>query len=233
MNDYTTIKPRFKQRFHIRKLSTRLMLAIFLIAVVIVASTAFSLFIPNSALFQKQVKKELGWQTDIIALKLDEEIQSQFPKGNPEYDGSGYPIGQAAQSVSSATIGKTGYAVLVDSQGVIQSHPNPSLIGSKLADLKLPEVLAAYESVRKGNKDVSYNYTFNGVHKIGHSSATKNGYVIQMAVPKNELTEPLTDMMRTALIAAALVTLAAIGLTCVFAARWAKPTVYYRGGSAN
>ncbi|WP_127532551.1 methyl-accepting chemotaxis protein [Paenibacillus kobensis] len=314
---------RFKQMFQIRKLSTRLMLATFLIAVVIIASMAFSLFIPNSAMFQKQIKKDLGWQTDIIALKLDQEIQSKFAKleaaanigmsygtdaakhqalvtafatGNPEYTVSAYSldltgknsfdqngklldlasrpyiqaveqgkpfisdpvpalndssklvvtfavpllkngmpfgfyatsysISEAAKSVSEASIGKTGYAVLVDSQGIVQSHPKPELIGTKLADLGMPESLAAFQTVRNGNKDVSYNYTFNGVHKIGHSSATKNGYVIQMAVPETELTEPITDMMRTTLIAAALVTLVAIAITYVFTTRLAKPIVY-------
>lgn len=299
------------------------MLSTFIIAVAIVAAMSLSLFIPNSATFEKEIKKELGLQTSLVVQQVDEEIQTKFAKlesianvgqsygmdaakhqaliagfakGNPEFELSGYsldltgrnargsegqaidlsdrpymaiiaagkpyisdpipavnepsklvvafviplmqdgkPYGfyatsysitKAANSVTDAKIGDSGYAVMLDSQGIIQVHPNPEIIGTRIEDLGVSEVYDAFKAVQQGKKDVSYDYTFGGITKIGHTSATKNGYVVQMAVPKNELTTPIRNMMWTTLLAAVIVMLAALAITYVFTSRLAKPIVY-------
>ncbi|MBD3919777.1 methyl-accepting chemotaxis protein [Paenibacillus sp. PR3] len=323
MNNRNEASSRWFRLIQIRKLSTRLMLSTFIIAIAIVAAMSLSLFLPNSANFEKEIKKELGLQTSLIVQQVDEEVQSKFAKleaiahvgqsygmdaakhqalisafakSNPEFELSGYSldltgkasrgsegqtmdlsnrpymavisegkpyisdpipavddptklvvafviplmqedkpfgfyatsytISKAAKSVIDSKIGDSGYAVLIDNQGIVQVHPNPDLVGTRIEDLGVPEVYDAFKAIQQGKKDVGYTYTFNGITKIGHSSATKNGYVIQMAVPKSELTAPIRNMMWTTLLAAVIVTLAAMAVTYLFTTRLAKPIVY-------
>ncbi|PWW07110.1 methyl-accepting chemotaxis sensory transducer with Cache sensor [Paenibacillus cellulosilyticus] len=323
MNNSNKWKARWSRLIHIRKLSTRLMLSTFVIAIAIVVAMSLSLFIPNSKNFEKEIEKELGMQTSLIVEQVDEEMQSKFSKleaianvgqsygmdaekhqalisafakSNPEFETSGYSldltgkfsrgsdgqtidlsnrpflaaiadgqsyisdpkpavndasklvvsfvipliqdgkpygfyatsytISRAAKSVIDAKIGDTGYAVLVDNQGIVQVHPNQELVGKHIEELGVPAVYDAFKAIQQGKKDIGYSYTFGGIEKIGHSRATKNGYVIQMAVPKNELTVPIRNMMWTTLLAAVVVTLAAIGITYLITTRLAKPIVY-------
>ncbi|WP_127585684.1 methyl-accepting chemotaxis protein [Paenibacillus koleovorans] len=139
---------------------------------------------------------------------------------------TGYEIGAATKVVREAKIGETGYALLLDSAGMVVSHPDPSLVMNQTVyQLNMPEVIAAFESARKG-ASVSYTYTYKGVKKIGYSVATKNGYVVQLSVPEKELLQPINDMMLTTLLAAVIVTVLALLATYGFARRLAKPILY-------
>ncbi|TVY09494.1 methyl-accepting chemotaxis protein [Paenibacillus cremeus] len=139
---------------------------------------------------------------------------------------AGYEISAATKSVSTAKIGQSGYAILLDSKGMIVSHPDTSLVMKKtIYDLGIPEVIRAFESAKKGESS-SYSYIYQGVKKIGYASTTKNGFVIQMSVPEAEILEPITKMQQTTLITALIVILVSLAVTYVFARSIARPIVY-------
>lgn len=129
-----------------------------------------------------------------------------------------YPIDTAMKYVGEAKVGDTGYALLVDRNGLVVSHPDKTIAMQKtLYELNVPEATAAYESAKNGT-DASYEFTFQGVKKVGHASLTKSGFVVQMAVPESELLDPIYGMMWTTIGTAAIVMVAALVLV-YFSAR--------------
>jgi len=170
--------------------------------------------------------------SDPIVSALDQKMIVVFgvplvQDGKPfGFYSAGYEISKATRTIAEAKIGDTGYAILLDSKGTVVSHPDPSLVMKKnVRDMNISELTAAFESAQKGTA-TSYSYTYNGIKKIGYSAPTKNGFVVQLSVPENELMAPISDMMRTTVIAAIVVTLAALIATYTFAKRLAKPITY-------
>ncbi|QHW34004.1 methyl-accepting chemotaxis protein [Paenibacillus rhizovicinus] len=314
---------RIAHRFNTQKLATKLIASTLVISILIVAAMSFALFIPNSALFRKQIAEQLKLQTENITVKFNEDIQMKvakmeslasigqkngldmnkhqelirnFSSQNPDLLGAavvlnvtgkdglsnegkpidlsdrdyiqavadgkpgvsepvpaktdpsklvvpmayplmkdgkaygfyatGYQLDQATKYVSEAKIGKTGYAVLLDSRGKMAYHPDPALSMKKtIYDLNIPEVTAAFESAKQGI-DTSYSYTFNGVKKIGYASMAEGGFIVQMAVPEKELLGPIYQMMTTTIVTAVIVMLAALLMVYFSAKRMVKPILY-------
>ncbi|QMV41963.1 methyl-accepting chemotaxis protein [Cohnella cholangitidis] len=323
MHSPTTTRHKRLRKFTIRKLSTRLLISTLIIALVIIASMSLALFIPNSALFKKQINGELELRTNAVAALMDEVLQDKLTKletvagignsygmdeekhlalasafiaDNPGFGGlvfsfdltgkegtsdtgdkidlssrayvkivaqgksaisdpvmsaldpsklvvvfaaplmkdgqpygfyaTSYSIEEATKSVAQAKIGDTGYAILMDSTGNVASHPDPSLVMKKTVyDMKIPEVENAFESSKKGENS-NFAYTYNGIKKIGYSSGTESGYVIQLSVPEKELMAPITRLMWTTIFTALIVTLVTLAVTYLFAKNIVKPIVY-------
>jgi len=80
MSKSSPSKKNLLQKMRFRKLSTRLSLSTLLIALVIIAAMSLALFIPNSALFKKQIDKELELRTKEIALRMDADLQGKLTK---------------------------------------------------------------------------------------------------------------------------------------------------------
>jgi methyl-accepting chemotaxis protein len=139
---------------------------------------------------------------------------------------SSYSISEATQSVREASIGDTGYALLLDTTGKVASHPDESLVMQKTVyDMNLPEVVSAFETSKKG-VNTSYSYEYNGMRKIGYSSGTKSGYVVQLSVPEKELMAPVTRMMWITVLTALIITLVTLVVTNLFAKSVVKPILY-------
>lgn len=142
---------------------------------------------------------------------------------------SGYPIEEATRITGEAKIGDTGYAILLDTSGNVASHPDPALVMKRTVyDMNLPAVTEAFDNSRKG-VNASYSYEYNGIKKIGFSSSLKTGYVVQLSVPEQELMAPITQMMRTTIGVAVIVTLLTLIVTYLFAKSVVKPIVYITG----
>ncbi|WP_308634892.1 methyl-accepting chemotaxis protein [Paenibacillus silvisoli] len=139
---------------------------------------------------------------------------------------SSVEINEATQIIRDAKVGETGYAVLLDSNGMIIYHPDASYIMKKnVADMNVPELTEAFQSARKGI-DTHFEYTFGGAKKIGYAYASDTGFVTMLTVPEKELTAPISQMMRTTLITALLVALGALIAIYVFTNRMVRPIVY-------
>lgn len=138
----------------------------------------------------------------------------------------GYEINKAAAIVSETKVGKTGYAILLDSNGLVVSHPKEDLVMKKTVyDMNMPETVKAFEMAKQG-KDTNYSYIFNGEKKIGYAEATRNGYVIQLSISEQEAMKPVTDMLWKTIGVALAVTLLALIATYFSANQMAKPIVY-------
>ncbi|MCM3627555.1 methyl-accepting chemotaxis protein [Paenibacillus glycanilyticus] len=138
----------------------------------------------------------------------------------------GYEINAAAAIVRDTKVGETGYAILLDSNGLVVSHPSSDLVMKKTVyDMNMPETVKAFELAKEG-KDTSYSYTFNGVKKIGYAEATRNGYVIQLSISEDEAMQPVANMLWKTIAVALIVTLLALVATYFSANQMAKPIVY-------
>lgn len=138
----------------------------------------------------------------------------------------GYEINAAAAIVRDAKVGETGYAILMDSSGVVVSHPKADLVmKTTVYDLNMPETIKAFELARQG-QNTNYSFTFDGVKKIGYAEATKIGYVIQLSIPEKEAMQPVTDLLWKTIGVALMVTLLALIAAYLSATRMAKPIVY-------
>ncbi|MGO4111291.1 cache domain-containing protein [Paenibacillus sp. YAF4_2] len=85
----------------------------------------------------------------------------------------GYEINAAAAIVRDTKVGKTGYAILMDNNGLVISHPRADLVMNKTVyDLNMPATVEAFESAKQGH-DTNYSFTFDGVKKIGYAEATR------------------------------------------------------------
>jgi Methyl-accepting chemotaxis protein len=138
----------------------------------------------------------------------------------------GYEINAAAAIVSETKIGKTGYAILLDSNGLVVSHPKADLVMKKTVyDMNMPETVKAFELAKQG-QNTNYSYTFNGEEKLGYAEATRNGYVIQLSIQKKEAMQPVTDMLWKTVTVALIVTVIALIAAYLSATQMAKPIVY-------
>lgn len=138
----------------------------------------------------------------------------------------GYEINAAAAIIREAKVGESGYAILLDSSGLVVSHPSADLVMKKtIYDMNMPETTQAFEQAKQGTNS-SYSYTFNGVKKIGYAEATRNGYVIQLSMSEKEALQPVTNMLWKTIGVALIVTLLALIATYISATRMAKPIVY-------
>jgi len=137
-----------------------------------------------------------------------------------------YPLDEALKSIGEAKVGDTGYALMLDSSGLVASHPDSSLVMQKsVYDMNMPEVESAFENSKR-NENGSYGYTYEGIRKIGYSSSTKAGYVVQLSVPEKELMAPVTQMMWTTIGVALVVALLTLAVTYWFSKSIVKPIVY-------
>lgn len=138
----------------------------------------------------------------------------------------GYEINAAAAIVRDTKVGETGYAILMDNNGLVVSHPRADLVMNKTVyDLNMPATVKAFESAKQGH-NTNYSFTFDGVKKIGYAEATKNGYVIQLSIPEKEAMKPVTDMLWKTIGVALVMTLLALIATYISATQMAKPIVY-------
>jgi methyl-accepting chemotaxis protein len=96
-------------------------------------------------------------------------------------------------------IGQSGYIVIMNRDGTIIVHPNESLV-QKFSIHDDPGLASLADELDK-NKDRGWvRYTFGGVDKIaGYKRMKTTGWIVLATVPINELTDPLTEAVSSAL----------------------------------
>lgn len=97
--------------------------------------------------------------------------------------------------VNSTSLGESGYVALLDSQGIVLSHPKAELLGSNLGDKPfIKQVLA--------EKTGFISYEFEGVNKFASFKLNeKMNWEIIGTLDDNELTSKLTPVRNIILIA--------------------------------
>lgn len=99
--------------------------------------------------------------------------------------------------INAVRIGKSGYLVLIEADGKILAHPvRKELIAKNIADLKVPELVAAMQS-----GDAIFHYRFNGVEKVGRLiTASRGGWKIVGVIDRAEIFESSHTLMRNVLL---------------------------------
>jgi methyl-accepting chemotaxis protein len=87
----------------------------------------------------------------------------------------------ADRFVAKSRIGQTGYLYVLDSQGTVLAHPDPSLIMSP----NLRNLDSTREMLSRDNGRLSY--TYEGIAKTAEFRRASNGWLIVAVVPDDEL----------------------------------------------
>jgi methyl-accepting chemotaxis protein len=113
--------------------------------------------------------------------------------------------------------GETGYAYMVDREGIIISHPNPEyLLKLNLKDLQGMESIAS--AMLAGQSGVS-SYVFKGTKKIaGYAPVPLKGWSVALAQDSEELLRA-AHAIRNSIIIVTLITLLVVSLVVFFAAK--------------
>ena len=95
--------------------------------------------------------------------------------------------------VYDVTIGEKGYAYLIDQDGTIIAHPTEDMIGKKLAELGIPELNEAVESMVAGEED-QVHYTYNGIAKLNIYGPVGGVWSLSINAVDDEYLSPIKKM---------------------------------------
>ena len=131
-----------------------------------------------------------------------------------------------SSQVLSIKIGKTGYAYIVQSDGMTIVHPDKAMV-MKDNILKNPnaprELKQTTEKMVKGERGLT-RYSYNGTDKIVAFAPVSNSrWSLALTAPVAEITEVLSSLTVISLVTIAVVLLVAAVVVILFARRIARP----------
>lgn len=119
--------------------------------------------------------------------------------------------------VNSATLGESGYVALLDSQGIVLSHPNIEILGSNLSDKPFVQQVLS-------EKTGFISYEFEGVNKFASFKLNeKMNWEIMGTLDDHELTSKLTPVRNIILIASLIGILLVVIIGWFIASSITKP----------
>ncbi|ROR01696.1 methyl-accepting chemotaxis protein [Desulfosoma caldarium] len=126
------------------------------------------------------------------------------------------------ETLSKTKVGKTGYAYMVDRQGLIISHPNKEFI-LKLDLTKTPGLENLARAMASGSVGV-VDYVFKGEKKIsGYAPVGVNGWMVGATQPVSEFLEPVHRQVKGMLIIGMAAIFITLGVFYVFSQRLTTP----------
>lgn len=154
-----------------------------------------------------------------------------IPIGAPIYSEEGTLVGTIGAILNigflndlilNATIGDTGYAYLVDSEGIMISHPDETT----LFELNIKEMVGMEEITSKmlaGEAGVE-GYFYDGMDKTaGFAPVTTTGWSIALTLPDEEFLAPVRAVTNSILIVSAIAIVLALLIFIFFARSISKP----------
>lgn len=170
--------------------------------------------------------------TNIGRPNLNKVTNEPFiPIGAPIYSEEGDVVGTIGAILNigflnslilNATIGETGYAFLVDSQGIVMSHPDEST----LFELNIKEIEGMEEITSQmlaGEAGVN-EYVYQGIEKTaGFAPVTTTGWSLSLSLPNQEFLEPVNAVTNSILIVSAIAIVVALLIFIFFARSISKP----------
>jgi methyl-accepting chemotaxis protein len=131
-------------------------------------------------------------------------------------------IGFLDNLISNTTIGDTGYAFMLDKEGVAIAHPNKNNL-LKLNIAKLEGMEEFTGKMLAGQKGVSH-YTFGGVAKTGGYAPVKcTGWSIGLSLPDSEFLAPAHNVRNLVAIVGIIFLVVSFGIYFFFAKSISKP----------
>jgi GAF domain-containing protein/HAMP domain-containing protein len=128
-------------------------------------------------------------------------------------------LSDLSEQVKSAQLGETGYAYLVDDQGQVLAHPDPSY-SAELRDLSAVEPVA---QVLQGYTGPVEFVDAQGTHWMGYTKSLDNGWGLVVQQEASEVWGTLRTFERVSWLGLLLATSATLGLTYWVTRRTLKP----------
>lgn len=126
--------------------------------------------------------------------------------------------------VNNVKIGETGYAAVIQPDGLFIVHPTEGLLmKEKLQNLGVPALAEAYDSIK--NHETGFKrYTFQGEERYAfYKEITLTGWGLLEVVPVKEATARLSYLAMLSFVTAGVVIIFSILVIVVFASRLVKP----------
>lgn len=138
--------------------------------------------------------------------------------------GGTFPIDSLQQLVADVKIGETGYAFIVQNDGLIIGHPDKELVlESTLQSLNVPELISAHEKAKRGDQGMA-RYTFEGVEKFNfYKKLDRTDWVVYVTAPVEEATSKLSYLAILSFVTAGIVLIFTIIIVIIFSSRLVRP----------
>lgn len=135
-----------------------------------------------------------------------------------------FPLDNLHKIVEEVKIGQTGYAFVTQSDGLIISHADKSLVQKlNITEMGEPKLEKAHAEVQKGQKGM-VRYTFKGVEKYNfYSQLPITGWDLYLTAPVKEASSQLSYLAKLSFVTAAIVLIAAIIIIVIFSTRLVRP----------
>jgi len=119
-------------------------------------------------------------------------------------------ISKIADTMNAITVGKNGYVMVVDANGIPFSHPNPELIGKEIAVESLKNFII-------NNTSGDFDYEYEGVKKIAFvTSIDELGWKIVAMVDESEIADQTRTLLLTLIGISSLLLAIAIIVAVIF-----------------
>jgi methyl-accepting chemotaxis protein len=119
-------------------------------------------------------------------------------------------ISKIAATMNAITVGKNGYVMVVDSNGIPFTHPNKELVGKEIAVASLKDYI-------NNNASGEFEYTYDGVDKIAFvTSIDELGWKIVAMVDESEIADQTRTLLITLLGISSLLLAIAIIVAIIF-----------------
>ncbi|MFB2969258.1 SpoIIE family protein phosphatase [Aerosakkonema sp. BLCC-F183] len=125
---------------------------------------------------------------------------------------------EVAKEVGTVSLGKTGYAFLVDNKGTVIAHPDPS-ITAKLLNVSTQPAVKALLDGKRGN----FSFTDQGTNWLSYIIPLQNGWGVVVKQQESEVLEEATRFGQLASVLAVFGALAVGGITWWLASTLVRP----------
>lgn len=138
--------------------------------------------------------------------------------------GGTFPIDSLQAIVADVKVGETGYAFIVQNDGLFIGHPDKDLVlQSTVQNLNIPEMNSAHEKAEKGETG-TVRYTFEGVEKFNfYKKLERTDWVLYITAPVEEATKKLSYLALLSFVTAGVVLIFTIIIVIIFSSRLIRP----------
>ena len=126
---------------------------------------------------------------------------------------------ELSKTITDATIGETGRAILIDTQGKVIAHGNPDMVTEELQDFRFHPGYASPFSNQK------ITYTLDGVEKVAYKLQTKLGWTLIVEQDQSDAFAAVGEAERNAIILFAITIVLVLAIAFFLARRISVPIV--------
>lgn len=133
-------------------------------------------------------------------------------------------IDYLAEKISKAQMGKSGYAFIVDKNGIVVTHPEKSFVLTK--DMKTEKGMEGLIREVLAGRSGHITYTFNGQEKsAGFAPVSSTKWNVITTQPMDDVKAPIRAMQKQMAVTGVVLLMVIIGVATFFGRRLSRPIV--------